>query len=178
MNKYTELARKTVETYAKTGEIIPVPQDLPPEFYSEQKGVFVTIHKTENGKNCLRGCVGTFTPTKDSLAQEIIQNAIFASQEDNRFRPIIENELESLNYEVSLLDPPEQIYSSADLDTKKYGVIIKTEDGRTGLLLPDIKGVNSPVYQIEIAARKGCINFEKEEFFLYRFTVEKYKEQR
>jgi len=176
MDEYTALARQTVENYAKTGKIIPAPQDLPEDFYRARKGVFVTIYKNEDGKRNLRGCVGTFAPTKDDIAQEIIQNAIFASQEDNRFSPITADELGDLSYEVSLLEPPEQIYSHADLDTKKYGVIVKTTDGRCGLLLPDIEGVDSTLYQIEIAARKGGIDIEREEYSLFRFSVTKYKE--
>ncbi|MDD3191002.1 MAG: AmmeMemoRadiSam system protein A [Candidatus Pacebacteria bacterium] len=176
MNKYTELARKTAETYAKTGKTIPVPEDLSEEFYRAQKGVFVTIYKSEGSKRNLRGCVGTFEPTKSNIAEEIIQNAVWASQEDNRFSPIQSDELDSLSYEVSLLEPPEQIYSTADLDSQKYGIIIKTVDGRTGLLLPDIEGVDSPAHQIEIAARKGDIDIEHEEFSLFRFTVTKFKE--
>jgi len=176
MNKYTELARKTVETYAKTGKIIPVPKDLPEDFYRAQKGVFVTIYKAETDKKNLRGCVGTFEPTKSNIAEEIIQNAVWASQEDNRFSPVQSDELNSLSYEISLLEPPDQIYSTADLDSQKYGVIIKATDGRAGLLLPDIEGVDSPAYQIEIAARKGGIDIQHEEFSLFRFTVTKFKE--
>lgn len=176
MDKYTALARQTVETYARTGETIPVPKNLPEDFYRTQKGVFVTIYKNEEKGRCLRGCVGTFSPCERNIAEEIIRNAICASQKDNRFRPVTKDELEDLNYEVSLLEPPEEICSAEDLDTAKYGVIIKTADGRCGLLLPDIEGVDSPLYQIEIAARKGCIDFRREEFSLWRFTVTKYKE--
>ena len=177
MDKYTQLARQTVETFIKTGKIIDVPDNLPGEFYSSQKGVFVTIFKNNAKRSCLRGCIGTLEPTKPNIAEEIIQNAVWACRDDNRFLPVAKDELSQLSYEVSLLNPPQQIYSSADLDPQKYGVIVKTEDGRTGLLLPDIEGVESPLYQIEIAARKGCIDFEREEFSLFRFTVEKHKEQ-
>lgn len=176
MNSYTQLARRTVETYAKTGAVISVPQNLPEEFYSEKKGVFVSIFKKENGQKCLRGCVGTFMPTKSNIAEEIIQNAIWASQEDDRFCPVAANELDKLVYEVSLLDAPEQTYSDRDLDPKEYGVIIRTQDGRCGLLLPDLEGIDSPLLQIQIAAQKGCIDFERENFSLFRFTVTKYEE--
>jgi len=176
MDEYTSLARKTVETFARTGEVISVPEDLPDEFYSGQKGVFVTIRKEEDGKICLRGCVGTFAPTKDNIAEEIIQNAIFASQKDDRFLPVTAGELQDLRYEVSLLEPPEQIFSTSELDAKKYGVILRTDDGRCGLLLPDIEGIGDPLQQIGIAADKGGIDFEREEFSLWRFTVTKYEE--
>ena len=177
MDEYTQLARKTAENFVKTGEIINSPQNLPEVFYNAQKAVFVTIHKhEENNRICLRGCIGTLEPTKSNIAEEIIQNAIWACRDDNRFLPVTEKELDKLTYEVSLLDHPEQIYSTQDLDPKKYGVIIRTEDGRTGLLLPDIEGVESPLHQVEIAARKGCIDVDRDEFSLFRFTVEKHKE--
>lgn len=176
MDIYAQLARRTVETYAETGKIISVPEGLPQEFYDCQKGVFITIYKTEGSGKCLRGCVGTYEPVAQNIAEEIIQNAICASQQDNRFSPVTKDELMSLGYEVSLLDAPEQIYRTEDLDPKKYGVIIKSEDGRTGLLLPDIEGVDTPLHQIQIAAQKGCIDFRTEEFLLFRFTVEKHKE--
>jgi AmmeMemoRadiSam system protein A len=176
MDEYTALARKTVENYARTGKTIPIPEDLPADFYISRKGIFVTIYNNQDGKRCLRGCVGTFGPTKDSIAEEIVQNAVFASQEDNHFLPVKEEELPSLAYEVSILEPPEQIYSDTELDPEKYGVIIRTADGRCGLLLPDIEGIDSPLQQIGIAAQKGDIDFQREEFTLWRFTVTKHKE--
>ncbi len=173
MNEYTKLAKNTIETYVKTGRKIEVPKDLPEEFYNGQKGVFVTIYEI-NHKKKLRGCIGTFIPTKKNIAMEIIGNAISAAIHDYRFNPIAENELGNLVYEVSLLNPPEQIYSSNNLDAKKYGVIVKALDGRTGLLLPDIEGVDTPEHQISIACQKAGIDFEKEEIELCRFTVTKY----
>jgi AmmeMemoRadiSam system protein A len=176
MDRYTELARKTVETLVKTGETILLPTDLPAEFYSEKKGVFVTIHKTEEGCRSLRGCIGTLFPTRENVAEEIIQNAVWAGHEDDRFPPVAAEELLCLDYEVSLLNEPQRINSSEDLDPSKYGVIVKTPDGRTGLLLPDIEGVDSPLQQIEIAARKGRIDPRVDAFSLWRFTVTKYAE--
>lgn len=176
MDEYAALARKTVEDYSKTGKIIPLPKDLPEDFYMSRKGIFITIYSDQDSKRCLRGCIGTFEPSKDNIAEEIIQNSVLASREDRRFFPVKEAELPDLSYEVSILEPPEQIYSSEDLNPEKYGVIVRTPDGRCGLLLPDIESVNSPLHQIGIAAQKGCIDFQHEEFTLWRFTVTKHKE--
>lgn len=175
-NHYTGLARKTIEEFARTGKMMAVPENLPPEFYSARSGTFVTIHKQEAGKRRLRGCVGTIEPTQDNIAQEIIRNAILASQQDDRFPPVQKDELSSLDYEVSLLDPPERIYTDQDLDPAKFGVILRTEDGRCGLLLPDIEGVDTPLHQIGIAGAKGGIDLGCEQFSLWRFTVKKYSE--
>lgn len=176
MNEYIKLARSTIETYIKTGKKIVIPKNLPEEFYNCQKGVFVTIYE-KNGNSAgkkLRGCIGTFQPTKENIAQEIIDNAISAAIHDYRFDPVTEKDLSNLSYEVSLLNPPEQIDSIENLDTKKYGVIVKSQNGKIGLLLPDIEGVDTPKHQISIACQKAEINLNEEKIELFRFTVSKY----
>ena len=174
MSEYVKLAKNTIEKYIRTGEKIEVPENLLEEFYNCRKGVFVTIYEKHSEKK-LRGCIGTFMPTKENIAREIIDNAISAAIHDYRFDPILKSELADLVYEVSLLDPPEQINSVADLDAKKYGVIVKSLDERTGLLLPDIEGVKTPEEQISIACQKAGIDLGIEKIELLRFTVEKYR---
>jgi len=133
----------------------------------------VTIYEKHSEKK-LRGCIGTFLPTKENVAREIIDNAISAAIHDYRFDPVSKSELDDLVYEVSLLNPPEQINSVADLNAKKYGVIVKSLNERTGLLLPDIEGVKTPQQQISIACQKAGIDLKVEKIELFRFTVEKY----
>lgn len=174
MNEYIKLAKNTIEIYLKTGKKIEVPKNLPEEFYSARKGVFVTIYAKSNPKKQLRGCIGTFLPAKENIAQEIIDNAISAAIYDYRFAPIAKNELNNLQYEISLLNQPEQIESTKNLDPEKYGVIVKSPNGKTGLLLPDIEGVETSEHQILIACQKAGIDLEKEKIELYRFTVNKY----
>ena len=176
MNEYVKLARLVIETYIKAGEKIEAPKNLPEKFFNCQKGVFVTIYEKNDigSEKQLRGCIGTFIPIKENVAQEIIDNAISAATTDYRFSPIVKSELSSLVYEVSLLNPPEQIDSTKDLDAKKYGVIVRSKNGKTGLLLPDIKGVETPEHQIEIACQKAGINLDEEKIELFRFTVSKY----
>ncbi len=179
MDEYTKLAKDAIETYIRTGRKL-VPQGLPKEFYNARKGVFVTIYRKSDfnpSKKELRGCIGTFLPTKENIAQEIVDNAISAATRDWRFNPITQDELNNLQYEVSLLNPPEQIDSVEKLDPKKYGVIVKSQDGRTGLLLPDIEGVDTPQHQILIACQKAGIDLQNEDIklYLYRFTVEKHQ---
>jgi len=173
MNEYVKLAKNAIEAYIRTGEKIVASKNLPEEFYSCRKGVFVTIYEKHSEKK-LRGCIGTFLPTKENVAREIIDNAISAAIHDYRFDPISKSELDDLVYEVSLLTLPEQINSVADLDAKKYGVIVKSLDERTGLLLPDIEGVKTPEEQISIACQKAGIDLGMEKIELFRFTVEKY----
>ncbi len=175
MDECVKLAKNAAETYVKTGKTIDVPKDLPDEFYSSRKGVFVTIYEKKGSHKDLRGCIGTFLPAKDCIAKEIIDNAISCATEDYRFDKVSETELPGLEFEVSLLNPPEAIDSTKNLDSDKYGVIVRSEDGRTGLLLPNIEGVETPGHQIAIACQKAGIDPASEKIHLYRFTIEKHR---
>ena len=164
-DEYVRLARKSLESYILAGEIIPVPTDLPAVMFKEKAGAFVSIHK--GGR--LRGCIGTFLPTRDNIAEEIIYNAISASTKDPRFRPIEAEELPFLDINVDILSAPEKIDSKDELDVKKYGVIV-SKGFKRGLLLPDLEGVDTVDEQISIAKQKAGIK-EDEDVQLQRFEV-------
>ncbi len=79
------------------------------------------------------------------------------------------SELDSLEYSVDVLEEPEAISSPAELDVKKYGVIVSC-GSRRGLLLPDLDGVDTVEQQIDIARQKGGIS-SREHYTLERFEV-------
>lgn len=183
MHPLVSLAKQAVENYIKEGKIIPLPKDLPENFYNQKSGAFVTI---EN-KGQLRGCIGTYLPTKESIAQEVISNAIAAATKDYRFPAISPEELNQLSFTVYLLHQPELIQSLAELNPKIYGLIVKTIEApedvvfnghlpyKCGLLLPDLEGINTPEEQFLICCQKGRIDPGKEKVMMFRFEVEKYK---
>jgi AmmeMemoRadiSam system protein A len=128
--------------------------------------------KTLSGE--LRGCIGTIEPARDTLAQEIVANAISAATNDPRFEPVREAELSNLRYSVDVLFPFEPA-SMEELDPAVFGVIVEDESGsRRGLLLPDIPGIVDAQQQVEIAARKAGIA-PGEPVKLYRFRVERHR---
>ena len=162
---YVQLARKTIETYVRTGEKIKVPDGLPQEMYERRAGTFVSIK--ENGG--LRGCIGTIQAMQPSIAEEIINNAISAAVKDPRFYPIEADELDKLTISVDVLGETERIASPNELDVQRYGVIV-TKGYKRGLLLPNLEGVDTVEEQIEIAKNKAGIS-AKEEVELERFEV-------
>ena len=165
------LARLTIETFLNTGKIIAPPHDLP-DFFRARAGCFVSI-KTHNGD--LRGCIGTVEPVKNTLAEEIIDNAVSAATRDPRFPPVRADELANLRYSVDVLSEPEPC-TLADLDPKLYGVIVEHESGYPrGLLLPNLQGVETPRQQVDIAARKAGID-PKEKLKLFRFRSDRFSE--
>ena len=160
-----QLARASLESYILSRKIIDVPQGLPEDLTARRAGAFVSIH--EHGQ--LRGCIGTISPARSNLAEEIIFNAISASTRDPRFPPIRKEELPFLEINVDVLGEPEDIESEDDLDVKRYGVIV-TNGLRRGLLLPDLDGVDTVRQQVAIAKQKaGIASYEK--VSLQRFEV-------
>ncbi|MDI6603596.1 MAG: AmmeMemoRadiSam system protein A [Thermoanaerobacteraceae bacterium] len=166
---YVKLARKSLEYYLKNNKIMKVPEDLPMEMLNKKAGVFVSIHKDGD----LRGCIGTIYPQRDNIADEIIRNAISAGTEDPRFYPVGLEELDDLEYSVDVLTQPESVLSIDELDPKKYGIIVKS-GYRSGVLLPDLEGVNSVDEQISIALKKAGIN-PQEPYSILKFKVVRHK---
>lgn len=168
MHPLTALAKETVELYARESKT-PSPAGKLTKEMKQQAGVFVSIHK----KGALRGCIGTFEPQQKNVAEEIITNAVSASTRDPRFPPIDPEELKYLDYSVDVLSRPEPVDDVSQLDPRKYGVIVEA-DWRRGLLLPDLPGVDSADYQIDICRQKGGIGPD-EPVQLYRFEVKRYR---
>ncbi len=168
MHPLVKLAQDTIVRYVLEGKVIETPAE-PTSEMNKEAGVFVSLKK----KGELRGCIGTFAPTTDSVAEEIIQNAISASTKDPRFPSVDHSELDDIDYSVDVLSAPERVESMDELDAKKYGVIVSC-GGRRGLLLPDLEGVDTVEEQVSIASMKAGIS-PSEEVELQRFEVKRYK---
>lgn len=164
------LARRTVEDYVRTGNVPDVPSDMPAEFTRRRAGAFVSLHE----RGGLRGCIGTIEPQQRSVADEVVANAVSAATADPRFAPVAPDELDYLEYSVDVLGEPEPVDSLAELDPKRYGVIVR-RGRRRGLLLPDLDGVDTVSDQIAIAKHKAGIapgeNAKLERFEVVRHTA-------
>lgn len=167
MHPLAELARRALEEYRIRGKILCPPAEPTPEM-TEKAGVFVCLKKHGH----LRGCIGTFVPCCETVAEETIRNAIAAANEDPRFSSVSPEELLDITYSVDVLSPPEKVTSTADLDPKRFGVIV-VSGGRRGLLLPDIEGVETVAEQLRIVRMKAGISPD-ERVEMYRFEVRRY----
>ncbi len=167
-NDYIKLAYMTIDKIVKEDKVLEVPKDISKELLNNKSAMFTSIHEFDK----LRGCVGTFIPTTDSIAEEIINSSINASTRDFRFPKITEEELPYIDVTVYKLFPPEVVEDKEMLDPKKYGIIVSSKFKR-GLLLPDLPGIDTIDEQIRIARGKGNI-LPDEEITIERFKVEKY----
>lgn len=168
MHPLVKLAKDTIELYVRERKVLNMrDEDLTQEM-KNRAGVFVSL-KVRGG---LRGCIGTFEPCERDIANEVIRNAISSATCDPRFSPVRPEELDSLEYSIDVLTAPEQVNSVADLDPKRYGVIVRA-GGRRGLLLPDLEGVDTVEEQVSIAMQKAGIP-PGTPVTLFRFEVKRY----
>ena len=166
---YVKLATEAVHYFLLKRKLLPCPSPLPPDM-DYRAGIFISIKIKKN--NDLRGCIGTIESNQDNLAKEIIKNAVSAATRDPRFKPITIEELEKLSFSVDILSPLEPMNDSDKLNPRRYGLSIKSE-GKQGILLPDLEGIDTPEKQIAICLKKATIP-KNLPYQMYRFEVKRY----
>jgi AmmeMemoRadiSam system protein A len=171
-DEVVNLARRAVEEFVTHQRMINPPESVAGRL-AGQAGVFVSI-KTRDGK--LRGCVGTVQPTQKNIAEEIIHNAISAATKDTRFAPVAAEELENLVFSVDILSPLEEVSDTTQLDPKRFGLLVESEDGRHGLLLPDLSGIDTVDQQVTLTMKKANLPPGTSVKY-YRFVVERIPER-
>jgi AmmeMemoRadiSam system protein A len=92
----------------------------------------VTLHK--DGK--LRGCIGHIR-AKKPLVETIVEMAEAAAFQDPRFPPVSSQELDQLDYEISVLTPLRRIKDVEEIQVGIHGIYLK-RGGSSGLLLPQV----------------------------------------
>lgn len=160
------LAEDAVRSFVLSRVHRPIPDPLP-ESLRRPSAVFVSIKV--DGR--LRGCMGTIRPRHETLAHEVIFNAVQAASEDPRFHPVRADELATLEISVDVLSAIEPC-TAVDLDPLRYGLLVES-GSRRGLLLPDLPGVSTVERQIAIAREKAGMAPDAPAS-LFRFRVDRH----
>jgi AmmeMemoRadiSam system protein A len=168
-----KLAAEAVEAFVRNREIISPPVDFFEQYPQAHRraGAFVCL----KARGLLRGCIGTTEPTRETLAVEIIENAVAAATRDPRFEPVGPDELLDLAITVDVLSTPEPVADETRLDHRRYGVIVQA-GARHGVLLPDIEHINSVHEQLATVRLKAGIGPD-ELVELFRFEVARYTQE-
>ena len=125
-----EWARVAIETYLQDGWVIePMTNN---QMLKRKVGAFVTLWKSGN----LRGCIGVLQTDKP-LNQTVVDMAISAATQDNRFPPLTLSELSQTKIEISVLSPLKKIKSVKEIELGKHGVYI-VQSKRSGVFLPEV----------------------------------------
>ncbi len=105
---------------------------------------------------------------------EILRNAIESGINDPRFYEVDFNELMDIDFSVDVLTVPEPAQKDG-LNPAEYGVIVRSK-GKTGLLLPDLEGIDIVEEQLSIALDKAGIR-PNEEYSIQKFKVIRHKQE-
>lgn len=125
------LARKSVEHAVLRGETF-IPAAPQSDVLHQERGAFVTLTIAGN----LRGCIG-YTSALKPLYLTVHDTAAFAALRDPRFRPVREEELSKLQYEISILSPLRRVMNVQDIRIGRDGLLMRN-GAREGLLLPQV----------------------------------------
>lgn len=126
-----KIAKETVKNFVTNGKISEF--DISEEKLNKKQGAFVTLDK--DGQ--LRGCIGQIVPSNQPLWRVVRDMAVAACSEDGRFDPVNKDELNKLEYEISVLSTPEPIADWQKIELGKHGVIVK-QGGKSGVFLPQV----------------------------------------
>jgi AmmeMemoRadiSam system protein A len=166
------LARGAVEVFISQGRVIEPATFSETSMLRRPSACFVCI-KTLGRE--LRGCIGTFEAEKNTLAEEVVANAIKAATRDPRFRPLSKDELPAMRYSVDVLGSLEPARFE-ELDPAVFGVMVVAQNGsQRGLLLPNIESIKTADAQVRVAAGKAGIPPD-EPLKLYRFRTRRFGE--
>jgi len=125
-----EIAREAILTYVRQGSKPALKASC--DNLSAKQGCFVTIKQNGN----LRGCLGQFTADKP-LCQLIQEMAIAAATRDPRFYPMVNDDLQNFDLEISVLSPLQKIESVEEIEVGTHGLYIEKNFYR-GVLLPQV----------------------------------------
>lgn len=173
----THIARAMISKQLGIRAAIPKVSDHP--WLGEQGATFVTLRK--NGE--LRGCIGSLKAHRP-LIDDLQDNAISAAFRDPRFPPLLEDELNEITIEVSLLTDPEPISFAnetealAQLEPHTDGVIFECDRLRSTFLPQVWEQLPEPeLFMAHLKQKAGLpADFWSDEVRLYRYTVEKFSE--
>lgn len=129
--------------------------DLPGDFLTWKRGIFVTLKK----KGRLRGCIGQIIG-HEPLGESIRHMALAAAFEDPRFPPLALNELKDLELHVSLLTEPRPVSSWEDIRPGTDGIIV-SHGCRKGVYLPEVAtetGWDARTFFVSCALEKAGID--------------------
>jgi len=165
---YVRLARESLTHYLIEGRYMEAPSYVTEGMINSKRGVFVSLKKFGR----LRGCIGTILPVRESIAEEIMQNAVSAGEGDPRFNNVSVEELEDIIFSVDVLTEPKTALKE-ELNPKIFGVIVKS-GAKSGVLLPDLEGVDTVKEQISIVLDKAGIS-PNDKYTIEKFEVIRHK---
>lgn len=125
-----KIARRSIESYLKTGKKLEVRENDP--ILEKDMGCFVTLRKHGD----LRGCIGNLVGDKPIYLM-VRDMAVESALRDSRFNQVELFELKDITIEISILSPLEKIDNPGKIQLGKHGVLIR-QGFNSGVFLPQV----------------------------------------
>ena len=173
--KLLELARRSIETYLKTGKKLEVAEQDP--VLNKEMGAFVTLH--EHGE--LRGCIGNIVG-KGPLYLTVRDMAVESAVGDPRFPALALLDLKNVEIEISVLSPLKRVSSAEEIQLGEHGVLVR-RGYNSGLFLPQVAtetGWSKEEFLSSLCAHKAGLPpdaWKDKDTELYIFTAEVFSEK-
>lgn len=123
------IARQSIDSYLQSGGVPDFEVD---DHLSQPGAAFVTLKKAGH----LRGCIG-YTQAVEPLYQTVSQCAVAAAVNDRRFPPVALDEMKTIDIEISVLTPLQEVSDLTTIKVGRDGLMIVLGN-RRGLLLPQV----------------------------------------
>lgn len=153
-----------METILRKGELPELPSLLPEGLSSIRTGIYIAAFEYPGRKP--RGRVGSYLPSKSTLAQEIVYQTARLVETF----PFRKEDLPHLAYELLFTEPPTLLASLTDLQGD-VGLLVRSARGKQGVSLPGAKE-RTPDDRFREACAHGDIDSRTEDFRVYTFAVE------
>lgn len=161
------LARQTITEYVSKGYVPDI--EVHDHRLLANAATFVTIKR----HGYLRGCIGNMQPIMP-LYRSVIMNAVSASSKDNRFQPMVKEELADMVVEVSILSPFEPLRNIDDIVIGKHGLYLVLGQN-SSVFLPEVpveQGWDLKTYLDNLALKAGLPREAWKDARLYTFTAD------
>lgn len=165
--KYARLAKEAARHYVMSGGTLPLPPVLTADL-RRQQACYVTVYQDPGRR--FRAIFGAPLPATSTLAQEIIHHTLAALRGDTNWN-IRQADLGDLHFEIALLGPLERIGGPEHLDPRRFGLYVRSDRGKSTVILPHRVGVETAEEQFATAVRESAINLRHEAATFYRFAV-------
>lgn len=167
------IARKSIETYVKSGETYIEPREE--KALNGRSGCFVTIK--QGGQ--LRGCIGNFQ-SELPLFKEVAEMAVASASRDPRFYPMKSEDLDDFTLEISVLSPLHKIEEFEEIVIGKHGIYLEKGFYR-GVLLPQVAkehGWDRDTFLCQTCVKAGLPNdaWQADDAEIYIFSAQVFGE--
>lgn len=162
------LVRRTMESVLRKREVPPLPTVVPEELTTIRTGIYVAAYEYPGRKP--RGRIGSYLPTKTTLAEEIVHQTCRLLE----VYPFTKEDLPRLTYELLLTHPPSLLALLSSLQADA-GLLVRTPRGKSGISLPALWDRTN-----EERFREACAQAEidprAEDTRLYAFAIDTIRE--